>query len=116
MKEIRNSKINYKSLLEKIDALYEILALYHDQPLNIERASEYLGLEKATLYQMVYKKIIPHYKPSGRMLFFSRLELNKWALMNKILTLEELDKKANQFVLWGKREWEWKDYELIYKR
>ena len=49
------------------------------------------------------------------MVYFSRLELNKWALMHKILTTEEIEYKTNQYILWGKRDWELKDYELIYK-
>ena len=49
------------------------------------------------------------------MVYFSRLELNKWAFMHKIMTVEEMNEKSNQYVQWGKIGWDWKDYELIYK-
>jgi excisionase family DNA binding protein len=115
MKEIQKVRINYKEFAKKLDDLAELIALYHDQPLNIQRASEYLGLAKSTMYQMIYKKTIPHYKPTGKMVYFSRLELNKWAFMHKIMTVEEMNEKSNQYVQWGKIGWDWKDYELIYK-
>ena len=56
MKEIQKVRINYKEFAKKLDDLAELIALYHDQPLNIQRASEYLGLAKSTMYQMIYKK------------------------------------------------------------
>ncbi|MCJ7555024.1 MAG: hypothetical protein MUO34_14220 [Ignavibacteriaceae bacterium] len=65
---------------------------------------------------MIHKRKIPHFKPTGKMVFFSLLELNKWAFMHKIMTSEEIDSKVNSYVFWGKRDWEGKDYELIYKR
>lgn len=116
MREIKQVKTNYNSLVKKLDAMAELIALYHDQPLNVQRASEYLGLAKATLYQMVHKNTIPHYKPTSKMLFFSRLELNKWVFINKIPTQEEIESKANKYVLWGEKDWEWRDYKLIYKK
>lgn len=116
MKEIGRVKVDYNVLLKKLDDMAELIALYHDQPLNIDRASEYLGLKKATLYQWTHQNRIPHYRPGGKKVFFSRLELNKWAFMHKIMTKEEMDKKAHSYVRWGKPDWDYKDYELVYKR
>jgi hypothetical protein len=53
MKEIRKVKVDYNVLFRKLDDMAELIALYHDQPLTIERASEYLGLRKSTLYQWI---------------------------------------------------------------
>ena len=116
MKEIRKVRVDYNVLLRKLEDMAEIMSLYHDQPLTIERASEYLGIKKNTLYQWMHKSKIPYYKPAGKRVFFSRLELNKWAFIHKIFTEEELETKVNNYVLWGKRDWEYREYELIYKR
>lgn len=88
-----------------------------DSRVNINRASEYLGIKKTTLYQWIHNFKIPNYRPTGgKRVFFSRLELNKWAFMHKIMTKEEMDKKAHSYVSWGKPDWDYKDYELVYKR
>lgn len=115
MKEIRKVRVDYNVLLRKLDEMAELIALYHDQPLTIERASEYLGLKKSTIYHWIHQNKIPYYKPTKRV-FFSRLELNKWAFMNKVLTNEEIERKANSYIFWGKRDWDYRDYELVYKR
>ena len=47
--------------------------------------------------------------------FFLRIELNKWAFIHKVLTMEEIDDKVNQYVFFGKRDWALRNYELIYK-
>ena len=46
--------------------------------LNIKEASEYLGLAKKTLYNLVWQKKIPHYKPSRKKILFSIDNLDKW--------------------------------------
>ena len=116
MKEIRKVRVDYNVLLKKLDDMAELMALYHDQPLTIERASEYLGIKKNTIYQWMHKSKIPYYKPAGKRVFFSRLELNKWAFMHKIMTAEEIDNKAHSYVSWGKPDWDYRDYELVYKK
>ncbi len=116
MKEIKRVKVDYNVLLRKLDDMAELIALYHDQPLNIERASEYLGIKKATLYNWIHQNRIPHYKPGGSKVFFSRLELNKWAFMHKIMTKEEIDDAVHRYINWGKPKWDYREYELVYKR
>lgn len=46
--------------------------------LNITEASEYLGLAKKTLYNMVWQKKIPHYKPCPKKILFRKDHLNEW--------------------------------------
>ena len=116
MKEIRKVRIDYNVLVKKLDDMAELMALYHDQPLTIDRASEYLGIKKNTIYQWMHKNKIPFYRPAGKRVFFSRLELNKWVYMQKILTTEEMEKATHRFINWGKPDWDYRDYELVYKR
>ena len=37
---------------------------------NVEEASKYLNLSKSTLYKLTSNKQIPHYKPTGKCIFF----------------------------------------------
>lgn len=64
-----------KVLLKKKDdrALRQV-----DKPLSFKEACAYLGFAPSYLYKLTYRKVIPHYKPTGKMLFFSKCELDEW--------------------------------------
>jgi excisionase family DNA binding protein len=49
-----------------------------DKPLTFKEACAYLGYAPSYLYKLTYRKIIPHYKPTGKMIFFSKNELDEW--------------------------------------
>jgi excisionase family DNA binding protein len=46
--------------------------------LTLSDAVEYTGLAKQTLYNFVWQKRIPHYKPSRRKILFKTKELDAW--------------------------------------
>jgi excisionase family DNA binding protein len=45
----------------------------------------YLKIARSTLYNMVYKRAIPHMK-KGKKLYFDKEELNEWVLSGRKLT------------------------------
>lgn len=49
-----------------------------DKPLTFKEACTYLGYAPSYLYKLTYQKKIPHYKPTGKVIFFSKYELNEW--------------------------------------
>ena len=62
--------------------------------LTSDEAAAYLGVSKSFLYKLTMRKEIPHYKPNGKLCFFERLELNRWAEQNRCATDAELTDKA----------------------
>jgi excisionase family DNA binding protein len=50
--------------------------------LNIAKASEYLSLAKASLYAYTSKKMIPHIKLAGKLLF-DKKDLDDWLQSKK---------------------------------
>ncbi|MFT4221873.1 helix-turn-helix domain-containing protein [Dysgonomonas sp.] len=62
--------------------------------LTVDEAVLYTGLAKKTIYKMTSHKEIPHFKPSGRIVYFRREDLENWMLSNRIATAEELTGKA----------------------
>lgn len=56
--------------------------------LDLKEASAFLRLSPATLYDLVYKRKIPHRK-HGRRLIFSRAELESWSLASAVPILEK---------------------------
>ena len=72
--------------------------------LNFQQACDYLGLSESYLYKLTHKKLIPHYKmPTGKMLIFSKTELDEWILSNPVATMEEIDQAAYRYLSIGKR-------------
>jgi len=65
--------------LEEIKAL---LKRQNDQPLNFVQAAQYLGFSHSYLYKLTSRKIIPCHRPTGKMLFFSKTELDEWVFSN----------------------------------
>jgi excisionase family DNA binding protein len=70
-------------VLEKLTSIESLLKQKQDQPLNFNQAAQYLGFSHSYLYKLTYRKVIPHYKPTGKVLFFSKNELDEWIFDKK---------------------------------
>ena len=72
--------IDIKKQLEEIKLL---LRKQDDKLLNFNQAAEYLGFSHSYLYKLTSRMIIPCHKPTGKMLFFSKVELDEWIFGNE---------------------------------
>lgn len=70
--------------------------------LTFNEAVEYTGLSKSYLYKMTSQRVVPHYKPNGKLIFFEREELDKWLLSTRIAPQSEIDEAAQTYVTTGK--------------
>ena len=57
------------------------------------------GLSKSHLYKLTCTRQIPHYKPSGKLIFFDRTEVEAWMKQNKVLTQVEAEQQAVAYVV-----------------
>ena len=69
-------------ILQRLSTLEELLKKKDDKPLTFKEACTYLGYAPSYLYKLTYRKVIPHYKPTGKMIFFSKNELDEWIFRN----------------------------------
>ena len=46
--------------------------------LTVKEAKEFLGISESQLYKLTRTLSIPHYKPSGKTIFFNRQEIIDW--------------------------------------
>lgn len=63
------------------------------KPISIEEACTILKKAKPTLYTLVRKRQIPHYK-NGKKLYFYEDELLDWIAQGKRKTIQEIDEIA----------------------
>lgn len=77
----------------------ENMLLSQKTVLNFEEASVYTGLSKSHLYKLTSTGGVPCYKPTGKKLYFNKEELDDWMLRNKKLSQDEIDDKAENFLM-----------------
>ena len=76
--------------LIKIESLINSMQKNETEYMDIDEASNFLKLKKATLYQMVFKREIPFYK-STKKLLFKKSDLIDWVDKDRIYTVKELE-------------------------
>lgn len=76
-----------KELKDKIESL----SLSTKEILTLEEAVTYLQVSKSYLYKLTFKKDIPFYKPSGKLIYFKREDLVNWILNNKQMYNQEVE-------------------------
>jgi excisionase family DNA binding protein len=68
---------------------------FKKQYLNVVEASVYTGFTPKYIYQLVNKGLIPHYKPTGRKLFFKIEDLDEWIATSKCKSVNEIHREFN---------------------
>ena len=59
--------------------------------LTVEEMMKYTGFGQKQIYKLTSTRTIPHYKPSGRKLFFKKDEIDSWIENGRVKTINELD-------------------------
>ncbi len=72
-----------QTILKKLSVIEDLLKRKDDKPLTFKEACTYLGYAPSYLYKLTYKNIVPHYKPTGKIIFFSKNELDEWIFKSR---------------------------------
>ncbi len=72
-----------QTILKKLSVIEDLLKRKDDRPLTFKDACSYLGYAPSYLYKLTYKNIVPHYKPTGKIIFFSKNELDEWVFKSR---------------------------------
>lgn len=92
-------KGNDVRILQKLQSIEQKLAeqnMLHKLMLNSREACLYLSISLKQLYRLTGNKLIPHYCPQGKVLYFNRLELDAWMQRNRIVTKREVRQMAKR--------------------
>lgn len=81
-----------KEILLKLERIEQNTLLAAKQVLTFDDVAILTGLSKSTLYKLTSQGKIPHYKPSGKMVYFDRKELEKWLRQNSNITTNPINK------------------------
>lgn len=69
--------------------------------LTSDEVARYMGISKSYLYKLTMRREIPHYKPTGKVCYFNRREIEEWLQSNRVATNTELDQRAQAHILKG---------------
>lgn len=94
MEELRKEEFNTTHPVEVINIDQKAV-------LTTDEAARYMGISKAYLYTLTMRKLIPHYKPMGKVIYFLRSEVENWLQGNRVSTLSEIESKAKTYCMKG---------------
>jgi excisionase family DNA binding protein len=69
-----------------------------EKPFTLIEASKYLDISRSYLYKLTHKKLITHFKPNGKKIYFQKVDLNNWLFRNKRESESEIEQKAIDYV------------------
>jgi excisionase family DNA binding protein len=97
---------NEKEVLKKlnnIEAMLEQQNLLQKEVLNLNEAGMYLNISASHMYKLTSQRLIPHFCPQGKKLYFKRKELDHWLLRNRQDSSDEIETMAANYLLKHKR-------------
>lgn len=88
--------------LEAVEETVKMAGLATKEVLTFAEAALFTGLSKSYLYKLTSGQKIPHYKPSGKLCYFNRTELEKWLTQNRVSTSVEIEEQAQAYCMQNK--------------
>ena len=89
-----------ETILQKLNRIEQKLSeqvMLSKDMLNPEEAALYLNVSRSYLYKMTSRRMIPHYCPNGKKLFFKRADLIEFQQKNRKSSRIELEAEALSF-------------------
>ncbi len=80
--------------LKEVADLIMANSAFCKEVLTSDETAKYMGISKSYLYKLTMNRVIPHYKPMGKVCYFNRAEIEAWLQRNRIATARELDGRA----------------------
>ena len=92
----------FEIILKKLDAIENLVSVHKSSEqqiigkeiLSVNELSDYLSISKSTIYKLTSSQEIPHYKPSGKLLYFKKSEIVEWVSNSRIKTMDEIEIEA----------------------
>ena len=88
-----------KEKVEVCDASDKLKYLLQKEIMTFEEACWYLGRSASFMYKLTSGRLIPYYVPSGKLIYFKRVELDEWALQHRRSKINEVQKESDSFFL-----------------
>ena len=107
----------FEIIIEKLNNIEKQIKLLQanransDEPLsntneimNLEQVAKYINQSKSAVYKHTSSRAIPHFK-SAKRVYFKKTEIDTWLTKNKIMTADEIDKIATDYIIRKGKVW-----------
>ncbi len=61
---------------------------------TFEEFCTYVGISKSWGYKLTSQRVVPHYSPNGKTLYFEKAQIDNWLLQNPVKSLSQLKQEA----------------------
>lgn len=85
-----------EELTKKVNKIYRKQLREAARPISLEKAAEYLGISKSHLQKLTSNVIITHYKPGGKVIYFKKRDLDRYAFSKKKESASDIERKAKR--------------------
>lgn len=72
--------------------------IFQKEILSLREACIYLCISQSHMYKLTSSRKIPHYSPTGKLIYFKKSELEEWVLKHKRQSEEEMLKDSLTFL------------------
>lgn len=92
--------MNEKELLEKIlFRIDEAVKIQHSDYLSFDETCKYMGVTKSHLYRLMKERLITYSKPSGKIAYFKKSDIEEYQSRNTIPSFSSLEAMAADHVI-----------------
>jgi len=95
--------MNIEERLTAAEQFIQMAGLVAKEVLTFDEAANFTGLSKSYLYKLTSGQKIPFYKPTGKLCYFNRLELQAWLQQNRIATTDEIKTQSQSYCMGNKK-------------
>jgi excisionase family DNA binding protein len=93
-----------KEMLEKRLEKIEGLLLGQKDVFTFGECCRYTGISKTYMYKLTCTNRVPHFKPHGKTIYFSKEEVDGWLMKNPVKTTGQIEQEAAAYLLSGHRK------------
>ncbi|MCG8321312.1 MAG: helix-turn-helix domain-containing protein [Cytophagales bacterium] len=90
--------------LAQLEHIVKASNLCQKEVLTFSEFCKYCGISESHGYKLTSQNRVPHYKPSGKMVYFKRSEIDDWLLKNPVKTIDQIELEADDYVTFHKRK------------
>lgn len=80
--------------MEKLELRIDEMLLTQKEMLSFDEALRYLNLSASYLYKLSAARVIAHFKPGGKLVYFRRVDLDNWMQTGKCNSASTLKMQA----------------------
>lgn len=70
--------------------------------MTFKKVCEEYGMSKDHLYHLNHKNAIPYFKPSGKVIYYEKSDVEKYIRQNRVKSITEINQEAANYVTLGK--------------